>query len=91
MVPFWNSPIQPPLATSGPPAVSSSSAVGKPSAPPAPPCAVYTFRISPWTRCAPVEGELKMVPLAKACTVPSPTFSGCPLGAPSFASPPALV
>lgn len=35
-------------------------------------------------------GELKMVPLVKDCTVPPPTFSGCPVGGPSLASPQAL-
>lgn len=38
MVPFWNSLIQPPLATFEPPPVSVSSAVGQPSAPVGPPC-----------------------------------------------------
>ena len=37
MVPFWNSLIQPPLATLEPPPVVVSSAVGKPRAPVGPP------------------------------------------------------
>ena len=39
---------------------------------------------------APVAGELKMVPFAKACTVPSPTFCGWAVGWPRAASPPAF-